>query len=135
MPNCWRWKWWWTWKDQFTIILYEKSNPPTTICNVTIMRMILLGLVHSSGAHNIESAERRIGLGLIIRKVKVSCIYTYIYICMPFSFCRFLGVSFVCVCVCEHRYRHWTTRRLKTKERKRGAVVTYSVFLTQRKPK
>ena len=38
----------------------------------------MLGLVHSSGAHNIESAERRIGLGQIIRKVKISWIYVFI---------------------------------------------------------
>ena len=79
----------------------------------------MLGLVHSSGAHNIESAERRIGLGQIIRKVKISCIYVYIYVCLFFLYVFWVCVFCVCVCVCEHRYRRWTTRRLKIEKRKR----------------
>ena len=59
----------------------------------------MLGLVHSSGAHNIESAERRIGLGQIIRQVKISCIYVYIYIYVCMYVCLFRFVCFLRVCV------------------------------------
>ena len=49
-------------------------------------------LVHSSRAHNMESAKARCGLGPKIRKV----IMIYNYMCVyPFSFV-------FCVCVCEH---------------------------------
>ena len=72
----------------------------------------MLGLVHSSGAHNIELVERRIGLRQIIRKVIISCIYIYIYMYAFFFLYVFLGV-----CVCEHKYRRWTTRRQKEKTR------------------
>ena len=39
----------------------------------------------------------------------------------------FFRVCLLCVSVCEHRYRRWTTRRQKEKnrEKKKGDSVTY----------
>ena len=75
------------------IIAQPVTTTNTTMIGTTILNQginvaidglpIMLGLVHSSGAHNIESAERRIDLMLI------SCIYIYMYVCLLFLFCMF----------------------------------------------